>query len=162
MIRLPENSAPIDVLIDSASNDRIQVLPASTNAAACRVCRKKRPRPVAALRPRQRPTVVGVDQSDVRTGETVGGKASQQADGVVTEIGDAEVGTGAAEQKRPADSRISGRNTTGSPHRNHVMRAHAAEVGSRVASDDGGVFRCAKSAPDEFSSRARPSRHLPG
>ena len=52
---------------------------------------KERPGPQAALRSRDRPPVIGVEQRDVTPGERVGRKATKQRHGPAIEAGDAGI-----------------------------------------------------------------------
>ena len=82
---------------------------------------EKRPRPVAALRPGERPSVIGVDQRHAAAGERVRLEAAQQADGVGIEVEDAPGRCGAAEQKQPPGRPIAVRRARRRAQRDDVM-----------------------------------------
>ena len=65
-------------------------------------------------------------------GERVGTEAAQEAERAAAEVHDVVARERAAEQKRSADRRIARRRAAGKPHRDHVMRGQAWQVGAHA------------------------------
>src|SRR6266487_7144994 len=78
--------------------------------------KKEGPRADAALRPCDRPTVVGVDERHVAAGESVGREAAEKADGMPPEVDRAVVRGRTAEEERAPCRGVASGNACGDPY----------------------------------------------
>jgi len=115
---------------------------------------EQRPRADAALRPRDRKSVLRVRERHAAAGERRVGEAAQQARRAAVERDRAAIGRAAAEEEGAADGGIAGRRSAGRAERDHVVRPRARQVRARVGRQRRGVGEGRERAADDLGRRA--------